>query len=262
MRNVRRSVRRIAALPIMIGFVLVVSWQLSQKNDKDTLYQVSVMNALLQGSFDPAVDIKTLKKHGDFGIGTFEALDGEMVVLAGNVYQARSDGSVHVALDTVKSPFAMVTFFDASERAVLDKPFDLEDMKKFIDNFLPAKNIMYAVKIEGRFDRVKTRSVPRQEKPYRTLAEAVKEQSVFELSAVEGVIVGFIIPSYMKGVHPAGYHLHFLSADRKLGGHLLDCKINRGVVSIDDMYQYQIVLPKDNQFLRLDLSAGDASVEK
>jgi len=262
MRNVRKSIRPIAALVIVTVFVLVVSWQLSQKNYKGTLYQVSVMNALLQGGFEPAVDIKTLKKHGDFGIGTFEALDGEMVVLAGNVYQIRSDGSVHVALDTARSPFAMVTFFDASRRAVVDKPFDLENMKKFIDNFLPTKNIVYAVKIEGRFDHVKTRSVPRQEKPYRTLAEAVKEQSVFELSAVEGVVVGFIIPGYMKGAHPSGYHLHFLSADRKSGGHLLDCKINRGVVSIDDMYQYQIVLPKDNQFFRLDLSSDDASAEK
>ncbi|MEI8348974.1 MAG: acetolactate decarboxylase [Candidatus Omnitrophota bacterium] len=263
MRNFRKTTQPIFVLFLILVLISIFLWQLSRENNRDILYQVSMIGALMKGGYDTAADIKTLKSHGDFGIGTFDALDGEMVALAGNFYQVRSDGSVHVVLDAAKTPFALVTFFDVDRKTVLDKPLDLENMKKFIDGLLPTKNIPYAIKIEGRFDHVKTRSVPRQEKPYRGLNEAVNEQSVFELSNVEGVVVGFIIPGYMQGLHPCGYHLHFLSADRRFGGHLLEAKLARGVVSIDDTYQYHVTLPKNNQFSQLDLSVTDAAaVEK
>lgn len=249
---------------LLLFFILILAviylGQLSREKNRDILYQVSTIGALMAGGYDAAADIKTIKNHGDFGIGTFEGLDGEMIMVTGNVYQIKSDGSVHLALNSAQTPFALVTFFDADKTAVLNEPLDFEKMKKYTDNLFASKNIPYALKIQGKFDSVKVRSVPRQQIPYPGLAEAVKEQSIFEVANIEGIVVGFKVPEYMQGLNTVGYHLHFLSADRKFGGHLLDCKIARGIISVDDAYQYNIVLPKNNQFSRLDLSVSDTAL--
>ena len=71
---------------------------------------------------------RELKKHGDFGIGTFDALDGEMIVLDGVVYQAKADGHIYQAADNLTTPFATVTYFDsdlAAHHRQNDEPFRL-----------------------------------------------------------------------------------------------------------------------------------------
>jgi hypothetical protein len=42
---------------------------------RSTLYQVSTANALVEGIYEDAVRVGTLRKHGDLGLGTFENLD-------------------------------------------------------------------------------------------------------------------------------------------------------------------------------------------
>ena len=61
------------------------------------VYQTSTMGALLDGVYDGDVTIAELLTHGDFGLGTFNHLDGEMVVLDGVCHHLRSDGSATVA---------------------------------------------------------------------------------------------------------------------------------------------------------------------
>src|SRR5215510_12019818 len=85
---------------------------------RHTLYQVSTATALVEGIYQGAVRIGTLREHGDLGLGTFENLDGEMVILNGHFFQVRSDGSVRECDDDVLSPFAVITHF-APEAAVM-----------------------------------------------------------------------------------------------------------------------------------------------
>ena len=61
------------------------------------LFQYATINSLLAGVFDGDLTIAKLKRHGDLGIGTFNALDGEMLALDGQFYQIRSDGHVYPA---------------------------------------------------------------------------------------------------------------------------------------------------------------------
>nr|MBS9408302.1 acetolactate decarboxylase [Streptococcus oralis] len=42
------------------------------------VYQTSTMLALLDGIYDGVISFEELKERGDFGIGTFDQLDGEM----------------------------------------------------------------------------------------------------------------------------------------------------------------------------------------
>ncbi len=224
-----------------------------QKN-KDVLFQTSTIDALLAGVYDGHMTIKELKKHGDFGLGTFDGLDGEMVGLDGEFYQIKVDGTAYPVDDSMKTPFAAVTFFESDETLLLDKEMNYEELSRYLDGKLPTENIFYAVKIEGAFEYIKTRSVPRQNKPYPPLVEVVKDQSILQFYDVKGTIVGFRTPDYMKGINVPGYHLHFITADRRAGGHLLECRMQDVGIELDYTSQFYVVLPEGSEFSEADLS--------
>ena len=199
----------------------------------EVLFQYSVIDALMAGVYDGQLTVGALKKQGNLGLGTFNALDGEMVVLDGKVYQVMVDGKVTQAPASGKIPFAAVTFFTPKIFIPIKRATNLAELAKLIDQELPTKNVMYAIKIEGCFSRVKTRSVPRQTRPYPPLAQAVEQQKVFTFSDVEGTMVGFRCPSFLKDVNVPGYHFHFLTKDRQAGGHVLDCALENLTIQVD-----------------------------
>jgi len=222
-------------------------------NDSDVLYQISTIDALLQGVYDGVLPVAELETHGDFGIGTFDRLEGEMLALDGNYYQIKTDGIAYPVSGETTTPFATVTYFEVDENFRLDEPANLTELEDTVDLKLPSENLFYAVRIEGNFSSVKARSVPRQEKPYPKLADAVSTQSVFEFENVNGTLVGFRTPEYAKGVNVPGYHLHFITADRSAGGHVLDLEIENGVASVDITRSFLMELPASGDFYDVDL---------
>lgn len=225
---------------------------------RDLLTQISTIKAIQMGLYDGVMTIGDLKQHGDFGIGTFEALNGEMVVLDGKVYQVKSDGKVYQVDDKALTPFASVTYFDNDRQIRLsgeDSNISLAKCQALINKALPTQNIFYAIKITGVFSYIKVRSVPAQQKPYPPLVEVTKNQPVFEYHEVGGTIVGFYCPTYVDGVNVPGYHLHFLNNDKLTGGHVLDFTIITGDVSIDYTAEFEMILPgSGSDFYKLDLS--------
>ena len=223
-------------------------------DQSDVLWQTSTINALLEGVYGGEVTVAELSRHGNLGIGTFNDLDGEMIVLDGRVYQVRSDGKAAVPPPkTTKTPFAAVTFFEAERTLTVDDPLDYAGLRKFLDDALDTLNVPHAIRIDGTFSFVKVRSVPRQKPPYPRLVEVVKSQPVFEHKNVEGTMVGFRLPGYLQGVNVPGYHLHFLTADRKAGGHVLDFRIDDVRVQLDLTDRFHLVLPRGGEFYRADL---------
>jgi len=221
---------------------------------RDTLTQISTIDALMTGVYDGATTLSELQGKGDFGVGTFNTLNGEMILLDGEFYRITGSGTVERPGAGTKTPFAAVTFFDPDRKASLARGLDFQGTTAIADKMLPTVNIFYAVKITGTFQVVRTRSVPAQQKPYRPLGEVVKTQPVFELKNVEGTIVGFRCPPFAKGINVPGYHLHFLTADRKAGGHVLDFRIERAVLEIDDTGELTVILPSDKAFYGADLT--------
>ena len=122
------------------------------------------------------------------------------------------------------------------------------------------------VTITGKFSYVKTRSVPAQTKPYPRLVEVAKKQPTFEFRDVQGVLVGFRLPDYFEGINLTGYHLHFLTADRTGGGHLLGLTTKKIVVELDLTPEVRLSLPKTEAFaaasLGTDRTAEIHRVEK
>ena len=222
---------------------------------EETLTQVSTIDALMAGLYDGVISSGQLKGYGDFGIGTFEALDGEMVILEGRIYQVKADGVASIVNDSLGVPFAAVTFFDSDREVNIASGTDYAGFQAILDQNIISNNIFVAVKLNGNFSYVKTRSVPGQVKPYPLLADVTQKQSVFEFNNVSGTIVGFRCPPYVNGVNVPGYHLHFLTNDSKAGGHLLDFTVNEVSTSVDYTSEFLMILPDESSdFYKLDLS--------
>jgi len=228
--------------------------------DPDLLYQVSPVDALMLGAYDGVVSVDELMHHGDFGLGTFEGLDGEMVVLDGICYQVGMDGAAHPVDGGVMVPLAEVTTFERDRVVPGISGKNITQVTAGLDAALLSKNLFAAIRIDGTFPSVKARSVPRQEKPYPPLAEAVTHQAVFEWHNVTGTVVGFYTPPFAKGIGVTGYHLHFLSADQKTGGHVLDLEVEDTPAVLDITPRFIVVLPTSGDFIGMDLS-GDLSQE-
>jgi len=249
-----------------IGLAVVVVFAASavyinlQKNtagsvDHETLYQVSTIDALLQGVFGGVQTVGELKHHGDFGIGTFDALDGEMTVLDGVVYQAKADGKIYTVSDSQTTPFATVTYFSKDRSATTNAPMNMTIFTSEMEKQLPTGNMIYAVRMHGTFPSVKVRAIPAQKKPYPTLAEASKNQSVYTYADTTGTIVGFYTPVFVKGINVPGYHLHYISDDHTQGGHILDLTVPAGTtVEYDVTPGFTMALPTSGDFTGVDLS--------
>ncbi len=222
--------------------------------DDDILFQVSTIDALLQGVFDGFYSFDDLMTHGDFGIGTFDSLDGEMVALDGDYYQVKADGVAYPVQGNTTTPFSTVTYFQADQTIAIENAGNFSQLSSQLDKKLPSKNMFYAIRIDGTFPYVKTRSVPRQEKPYPRLADATKNQSVFEFSNVTGTVVGIWAPEFSKGLNVAGYHLHFITADRKAGGHILDLQVDKAEAKVDITPGFAMQLPTTGDFYNVDLT--------
>jgi len=222
-------------------------------NKYDRITQTSTIDALLAGAYDGQISCRKLLDYGDFGIGTFDKLDGEMTVLDRRIYQIKSDGKVYRPAGDVKTPFATVCKFKADRQFEIETA-DFKTVESILDEKVSNQNQFLAVKISGKFKHIKVRSVPAQNKPYPPLAEVAKIQPVFEMNDVAGTIVGFRSPPFVKGINVSGYHFHFLRSDFTRGGHILDFELTTGKCEIDKCSELLLVLPNDDSLKNIDLS--------
>jgi acetolactate decarboxylase len=221
--------------------------------DHATLFQFSSSTALVEGIYEGEATIASLRQHGDFGLGTFDGLDGEMVVLEGRFYQCRADGSVHEVEETTRSPFAVITAFAAERTVDLAAVADLAALESALDELRRSDNIFYAFRVDGHFRRVHTRAMAKTAEGV-PLVEAAAHQPEFELHDVSGTLVGFWSPSYARTLTVPGYHLHFLTDDRRAGGHVLECSGDDLRVQIQHEAEMRVALPENREFLEADLS--------
>jgi acetolactate decarboxylase len=234
--------------------------------ESHVLFQASTIGALLDGAFDGDLSFAELAEHGDLGLGTLNHLDGEMIALDGEFFRADVDGLIEPVPPEEMTPFAVVTRFEPTvEEQLADEEVSHEGLLARLDALAPADAASCAIRLDGRFELVRARSVPRQEPPYRPLTEVVADQHVFELADVEGTMLGFRFPTYVEGIEVPGYHLHFISADRSRGGHVLDSRSRALRVRLDPSDDLHVELPPrvelEDPELASDTHAAVAAVE-
>jgi acetolactate decarboxylase len=222
-----------------------------------TLFQISISGALVAGVYDKEVSVQSILQHGDFGLGTFANLDGEMVILDGRVYQVQGTGRVSEAAPDAGAPFAVVTHFSPQIDVETLPVASFKDLEAGCDKYRNSGNIFYAVRLDGHFGRVRTRAVNPPQRGTR-LVDAAKVQSEFNFTDIDGTLVGLWSPGFSSAFSISGYHFHFLSKDRQHGGHLLDVEAGPLRLKIEALTDFHLALPESEAFLKADLSKNTA----
>jgi len=221
------------------------------------IFQISLMSALLDGIYDGEMTIEELLRRGDFGLGTFNALDGELLVLDGTCFQLNADGGAHTATIGQRTPFAVVTDFVPHIVAEISAPSSQDQVGALITSLAPSQNYLYAVRMTGDFQLVRMRTVARQERPYRPLVDVTRGEPVVELTDVSGVFVGFRTPLYERGIGVPGGHLHFIDDQRRRGGHVLDFVVRRATLELCLGTDLHLALPLSADFAAAHLDPVD-----
>lgn len=218
-----------------------------------TLFQVSTAGAIVEGLFGGVVSVGTLREHGDFGLGTFVDLDGEMIVLDGEVYQMRSDGTIRIPDDREQVPFAIVTRFTPDETVALPAFASFKEFAADLDARRGTDNLFFALRISGRFSRLHVRIACKADE-HENLVAATSHQAEFKYTDIDGTMLGYWTPEFAKGFGIPGWHLHFISDDRQHGGHVLDCAGDGLKAAFEHIDDFRVAIPETAAFLAADLT--------
>ncbi len=257
----RKEIPLVAAVVVIlvgVSVYCVFSGDHSEEaKDCDTIYQVSLIDALMKGDYYGSVTVGELKQHGDTGLGTFDALNGELIMYKGTVYQALSDGTLRVADDSTKVPFANTAFMetDFSESGVSATSSEslMEAMSQTVSSH--GKNSMYVAVIEGTFDTLTIRSENSQTEPYEPFDVVIKRDEVrWDYSSISGTIVALYFPQYAGSFNSAGWHFHFISDDHTKGGHVLSLSVSNCNITYNKITSLNVVTPSGDYFQNLDFS--------
>ena len=227
--------------------------------DRETIYQIALLQSLAMGYFDGSISVKDLKTHGDTGIGTFTGLNGEMIVLDGVVYRANRDCKINVMGDKEGVPFSNVTFFEKDFSVKLADVADKAAFEKILDEAVNkhGRNSFYMVKVSGTFNEILIRSEEGvKEPPYPTLVEALKTQNEITPKNISGTIVGLYCPDFMSSLNSTGWHFHFISSNKKIGGHVLGLNLKSGEAQFDKTDAFKMDVPKKKNFHALNFKTN------
>ncbi|WP_295796463.1 acetolactate decarboxylase [Mucilaginibacter sp.] len=217
------------------------------------LYSAGYASAFIGGLYDAWYPYKKLHQHGNFGLGAPAKLDGELLMLDGVFYKTQYTGKTSPINDADETPYAVVCFFKAAKVYKPAGQLTKAGLFKYMDSVLTNQNGIYAIHIKGKFKYVKTRAFPPvQQKPYLPLAAMLDKQHFFEFNAIKGDLVGYKLPVFMEGPHIAGYHFHFLSADKTSGGHIIDVIADNVTIEVDMLNSYTMELPPTTDFRNFD----------
>ena len=226
----------------------------SAQTKNNTLYTAGHASAFIGGLYDAVYPYTKVLKHGDFGLGAPDKLDGEVLILDGKIYQTQSTGKTFEVKDSELTPFAVVNFFKGQKTEKTAQKMSKNALFLYLDSLLSNKNGIYAIKITGSFNTVKTRAFPPVKKPYVPLADMLSLQHFFTFENVKGTLVGYRVPAFMDGPNITGYHFHFLSDDKKDGGHIIDLLTNGITIEIDQLDSFLVDIPQTKDFDNFDFS--------
>ncbi|NIF07260.1 acetolactate decarboxylase [Chryseobacterium sp. Tr-659] len=237
----------------MIKLLLIglTAWSacISAQENKDGIFHYSSMDAMRNGVYTGNLTVKDVKKKGDFGLGTYNFLDGELVMLDGSVYRIVSDGSVEIADHKREIPFGSFTFFKKEHSEELRNVKTVEELMKNIREILPSSNRFYAIKIEAVFKELTLGGAIKVNEEDRTgIADLMKTRPLYINQNIKGTLVGFYSPSYVGGLDLSPFHFHFISEDRKVGGHLVEgtFAFSKFTVQLDEKNTYEVMLPNND----------------
>lgn len=229
---------------------------------KQKIYQTGTINSLINAVYDGDTTIREIKEHGDFGLGTFDMVDGEMIVCDNIYYRADEKGSISIVADDLTAPFAVVSkFIPNLEIGLNNKNF--ADTEKLLADLFPSKNMIYTIKIEGHFEKILLRSEACQPRTYQKMNETMPElQRTYTQENIDGILVGVWFPKYLEQLNVPGFHFHFIDKDKTIGGHVFNFTLHKGRAYIQELKSLQVDLIDNDEFASADLTSGGDSIDQ
>ena len=232
-------------IPLIIISLLLTSCQRSDSPSAApyTVTQIGTNHTLNAGEYHGILPISTLLNHGNFGLGTYDNLNGEMILLGGQFYQVLVDGTVVNPPLTTTTPFGVVTFFNPTQSIPINSPIDIRNLEQELLSSHIDPNRIYAIKITANLDSARYRSWPEQKPPFKPFSELSDQEKIYNSRNIDVTLVGFYFPEWFGEVNTIGFHFHFITNNHKTGGHLYDALISRGNVEISSIDQLLILDP-------------------
>lgn len=232
--------------------------EMNHKQQYNKLYQYGVADAFVGGLYKGTLPLKELKFKGDFVLGAPDMLDGELTMLDGKVYQTKATGETVEPDDNFKTSMLFTTFFKADTVITIENPIGEKALWEQISKELKNKNAMYAIKITGKFDHIKTRAFPPiKDEPFPVITSIFNTQKFFEFSNTQGTLIGYHLPEYLNGINSKGFHFHFLSSDKSQGGHVLDFTGKDLKIEIAEVKSFELEIPTDKDFQNFKFDTKD-----
>ncbi|MDN6254184.1 MAG: acetolactate decarboxylase [Tetragenococcus koreensis] len=221
------------------------------------LFHYNTLGTLMKGGFDGSFSIGEVLKNGGIGIGTVDQLDGELVILNHQAYRFDVKGQIHEVRPEETTPYAAVIDFSSENETTLNEKISKDNLEEKLTNQFSSKNVFQAVKLHGTFQKIKCRSVQKQEKPYPDLVDVARDQAEFTTEDITGTLVGIYTPELFGTISASGFHLHFISDDHSFGGHILTFEINKPLVEWQTVDTVEQKFPTtDETFMKTDFDYG------
>lgn len=244
-------IRNLWSLRLVLVLIIILSMtgilHGDETNSSSVLYQAGSFAIFEKGEYSEVFSIDEMNHLGNFGVGGFEDMDGELLQLDGTVYQITKDGLVNTPPGDTGVCFGNTLNFTPESSYTIQETSTLEELYAVIKESLPDPEQIYAVRVDGPFTNLSFKSIPIQEKPYPPLSAVIDNQSIFHLENATGTIAGFWFPNWMDGVNYAGFHLHFITDERDAGGHILTAESGVNTLSIQQVSQLNLYLDYKNE---------------
>ena len=226
--------RRLAIIATTLAAIaLVASVPLATADEAPTpagwVSQIGTFDYLVQPDYDGLAPVRDGVRGATIGLGTFDRLDGELVLIGGTTYRVGIDGIPRVVSTSRTTPWVEAVRFTPQASMRVPAGTECSALAPLIDDLAGTTGGMVAARLIGTFDVLTARSVPAQSQPYLPLAEVVATQTVFPLTDVSATLVGFRTGPDLMGVGAPGLHLHGLTKARDAGGHILGCTVGTDV---------------------------------
>lgn len=213
-----------ACLIVAFALSLVIVPQVAATAaDDSTVYQVGTYDYLVQPEFTGLKEVGKVTDHTSLGLGTFANLDGELVMVGGVAYRVPTTGIPERITGKELTPFVQAINFKPTKSGPIPPGTQCSQLIPAINELVGTDQGIIAIRVRGTFTQLETRSVPKQLKPWPSLATVIAQQTKFTLDGKKAVLVGFRQGSDYLGVGQPGLHLHGLTSTWNAGGHVLSC---------------------------------------
>ncbi|AUR51286.1 acetolactate decarboxylase [Aquella oligotrophica] len=227
--------------------------------NKHNIYQTGTINSLLEAVYAGDTSMEQMLQHGDFGLGALDNIDGELIIHEGICYRADATGKLHILDKDIHTPFAVVNKFIPEQKFTV-KDLDFKSLEAVVAEHFISSNLIYAIRVTGKFQHLDLRSEHCTCRPYKRLTEILPNlQTTFIASNVSGVMVGVWFPKYMAQLNVPGFHFHFIDDLRRLGGHVFGFQLEEATIELQVLHGFQLALIENQDFYQADLNIQNES---